>query len=92
MIELRAPLETWLEDQDWATLPGITRTALEEQHAQQPLPPELHVKVMSPSIPMPEWLRIDLGLPPPEPEWTPTERALDILRPHLAREPLYQEQ
>lgn len=52
----------------------------------------LHVKVLTPLIPMPEWLRIDLGLPPPEPEPTPIERALDILRPHLTREPLYQEQ
>lgn len=53
--------------------------------------PELRIRVVhaSPPIPVPEWLRIDLGLPEPAPLPTPAERALAILAPHLAHEPLY---
>ncbi|MDI9885937.1 hypothetical protein QMZ92_16505 [Streptomyces sp. HNM0645] len=74
-------LHMWLDDeQRWADVPGVDRVDFE------------HIKVihMSPPIPMPEWLRIDLGLPEPDPEPTPIERALAILQPHLDDEPLYQ--
>jgi transposase len=68
--------------------PPTSRSTLGESRAAS-ASPDLHVKVLSPTIPMPEWLRIDLGLPPAEPEPTPIERALAILAPHLATEPLY---
>jgi transposase len=53
---------------------------------------DLRVKVVhvTPPIPIPDWLREDLGLPPAEPEPTPVEKALAILAPHLDAEPLYQ--
>ncbi|SOD80081.1 hypothetical protein SAMN06272781_6858 [Streptomyces sp. 1222.2] len=43
----------------------------------------------SPPIYPGDWWFIDNGLPAPRPEPTPIERALSILAPHLADEPLY---
>lgn len=52
--------------------------------------PRLLVKVVGPApIPMPEWLREDLGLPAPDPEPTPDDRAFAVVEPHLSALALY---
>jgi len=52
--------------------------------------PRLLVKVVGPApTPMPEWLREDLGLPVPDPEPTPGERAFAVVEPHLSALALY---
>lgn len=69
----------WLDSGDgWQELAGVTRIAIDEQH--QPIDWDtatLDVKVIGPPY--------SFFAPGP----TPEERALDILRPHLADCPLY---
>jgi hypothetical protein len=67
-------------------------STIAEAIAAEQLNADLQVRVIgtTPPIPIPQWLYEDLGLEPPTPEPTPQEKALAILAPHLAWEPLYQ--
>lgn len=76
-------------DAGWVPVPGVGGITIT---GPEPVDlPALPLRVVhhSPGIPIPDWLREDLGLPPAPPEPTPIERALDILAPHLAEQPLY---
>ena len=91
MIELRSPLQVWLDDEgSWAEVPGISRLAFEEQHAARPLKDELVVDAIGRSRPLTDMWLLDRGYQLPD-TWPPTpiERALAILRPHLDNVPLY---
>ncbi|MEU0370615.1 hypothetical protein ABZ070_10180 [Streptomyces sp. NPDC006283] len=105
MIELSDPRVWLGDGDGWTELSGITRITIEEKHAMQPVapPPDDPLSVLhrdcaeGPHYGPPDlivgygtgdmrgilaWLN--------EPPGPPSiERALDILRPLLAREPLY---
>jgi hypothetical protein len=98
VTELRGPLQVWLADEGgWAEVLGISRTALEEQHAARPLPELAVDRVRSYRAVTDNWLEgngtgemrglIAMFAEPYEP--TPIQRALDILRPHLTTVPRY---
>jgi hypothetical protein len=85
--ELRSPLQVWLEDEGvWTDVPGVVDLVLDETG-----PDRLNVTVLCRDFPATtQWL-LDHGydVPNPPPVPTPVERALAILAPHLATEPLY---
>jgi hypothetical protein len=77
-----------------STMPPIIQehmTALTERILGTRLvEPRLLVKVVGPApMPMPEWLREDLGLPAPDPEPTTGERAFAVVEPHPGALALY---
>lgn len=49
----------------------------------------LKAKVVGAPVPMPEWLREDLGLPDAPPEPAPGEQAFAVIEPHLSSLALY---
>jgi hypothetical protein len=72
----------------WEEIHGISSVTLhEERPPQQPTPPPPRFI----GHPIPYELALDWGLIPPDtpPPPTPVERALAILAPHLANDPLY---
>lgn len=72
-------VQVWLEDEGgWQELAGVTRVAIDEQHAYEP-----------PLTPAADWSDAPAFL---DPERRAVERALDLLGPHLALEPLYEQE
>jgi hypothetical protein len=76
VTEDASPLQVWLGEDGWVDVPGVTNLVFEETEPDQ-LPPDLSLNGTYRALF--EWQR-------------PIDRALAILRPHLATEPLYQEQ
>jgi hypothetical protein len=69
-------LEVWLGEDRWVDVPGVANLVLEETELDQ-LPPDISFNGTYRTVF--QWQR-------------PVDRALAILGPHLAAEPLYQEQ